>query len=102
MNYFVPIKLFISFRGESGIRTRGTLLEYTHFPGVLLKPRGIRTRGTLLEYTHFPGVLLKPLGHLSSACLTPLPYLKSLPKVHNFSFGKQKYLIFSCNKFSIA
>ena len=40
MNYFVPIKLFISFRGESGIRTRGTLLEYTHFPGVLLKPLG--------------------------------------------------------------
>jgi hypothetical protein len=27
--------------------------------------RGIRTLGTLLEYTHFPGVLLKPLGHLS-------------------------------------
>ena len=80
MNYFVPIKLFISFRGESGIRTRGTLLEYTHFPGVLLKP----------------------LGHLSSAFLTPLPNLKSLPKVHNFSFGKQKYLIFYCNKFSIA
>ena len=80
MNYFVPIKLFISFRGESGIRTRGTLLEYTHFPGVLLKP----------------------LGHLSSAFPSPLPYLKSLPKVHNFSFGKQKYLIFYCNKFSIA
>ena len=80
MNYFVPIKLFISFRGESGIRTRGTLLEYTHFPGVLLKP----------------------LGHLSSAFQTPLPNLKSLPKVHNFSFGKQKYLIFYCNKFSNA
>jgi hypothetical protein len=29
---------------------------------------GIRTRGTLLTYTHFPGVRLKPLGHLS------LPY----------------------------
>ena len=26
---------------------------------------GIRTLGTLLAYTHFPGVLLKPLGHLS-------------------------------------
>ena len=39
MNYFVLIKL-LSFRGESGIRTRGTLLEYTHFPGVLLKPLG--------------------------------------------------------------
>src|SRR5665647_3075129 len=26
---------------------------------------GIRTHGTLLAYTHFPGVLLRPLGHLS-------------------------------------
>ena len=26
---------------------------------------GIRTRDTLLAYTHFPGVLLQPLGHLS-------------------------------------
>ena len=26
---------------------------------------GIRTLDTLLTYTHFPGVLLKPLGHLS-------------------------------------
>ena len=26
---------------------------------------GIRTRGTLLRYTHFPGVRLQPLGHLS-------------------------------------
>ena len=27
---------------------------------------GIRTLGTLLTYTHFPGVLLRPLGHLST------------------------------------
>ena len=27
--------------------------------------RGIRTLGTLLTYTRFPSVLLKPLGHLS-------------------------------------
>ena len=26
---------------------------------------GIRTRGTLLKYTRFPSVHLKPLGHLS-------------------------------------
>ena len=63
---------------------------------------GIRTRGTLLEYTHFPGVLLKPLGHLSFAFQPHKPYLKSLPKVHNFLFGKQKYLIFYCNNFSNA
>ena len=27
---------------------------------------GIRTHGTLLEYTRFPSVLLQPLGHLSN------------------------------------
>jgi hypothetical protein len=27
---------------------------------------GIRTHGTLLTYTHFPGVRLKPLGHPSN------------------------------------
>ena len=27
--------------------------------------KGIRTLDTLLEYTRFPGVLLRPLGHLS-------------------------------------
>lgn len=30
---------------------------------------GIRTRGTLLRYTHFPGVRLQPLGHLSKLFL---------------------------------
>lgn len=29
-----------SFCGEGGIRTRDTLLRYTHFPGVLLRPLG--------------------------------------------------------------
>ena len=29
--------------------------------------RGIRTLGTLLTYTRFPGVRLQPLGHLSNA-----------------------------------
>ncbi len=27
--------------------------------------RGIRTLDTLVEYTRFPGVRLRPLGHLS-------------------------------------
>ena len=31
----------------------------------MCRERGIRTLDTLLEYTHFPGVLLQPLGHLS-------------------------------------
>ena len=32
------------------------------------REEGIRTLDTLLAYTHFPGVLLRPLGHLS-VCL---------------------------------
>ena len=28
--------------------------------------RGIRTPDTLVRYTHFPGVRLRPLGHFSS------------------------------------
>ena len=31
----------------------------------MCREEGIRTLDTLLEYTHFPGVLLQPLGHLS-------------------------------------
>ena len=80
MNYFVLMKQSLLFCGESGIRTRGTLLEYTHFPGVLLKP----------------------LGHLSNMFQTPLPYLKSLPKVQHFLIGKTKYLFFYCTKNPIA
>jgi hypothetical protein len=34
------------------------------------REEGIRTLDTLLEYTHFPGVLLQPLGHLSVCGLT--------------------------------
>ncbi len=30
------------------------------------REEGIRTLDTLLVYTHFPGVRLRPLGHLSS------------------------------------
>ena len=30
------------------------------------REEGIRTLDTLLEYTHFPGVRLRPLGHLSN------------------------------------
>jgi hypothetical protein len=33
--------------------------------GFFGREEGIRTLDTLLEYTHFPGVLLQPLGHLS-------------------------------------
>ena len=30
--------------------------------------RGIRTPDTLLTYTHFPGVRIRPLCHLSRVC----------------------------------
>jgi hypothetical protein len=33
--------------GRGGIRTHGTLLTYTHFPGVRLKPLGHPSRGSL-------------------------------------------------------
>lgn len=33
------------------------------------REEGIRTLDTLLAYTHFPGVRLRPLGHLSSTFL---------------------------------
>ena len=38
---------------------------------------GIRTLGTGLPYTHFPGVLLRPLGHLSR-------YWSENPSLYNF------------------
>ena len=69
-----------------------------HF-AVTLKPLcgegGIRTRETLLAFTHFPGVPLQPLEHLSlSACLRLLLNWKApqrynniciLPNCHAFS-----------------
>ena len=33
---------------------------------------GIRTHGTLLAYTRFPGVHLRPLGHLSCTVMSLL------------------------------
>jgi hypothetical protein len=34
---------------------------------------GIRTHDTLLEYTHFPGVRLRPLGHPSAFLRASMP-----------------------------
>ena len=45
--------------------------------------RGIRTLGTLLTYTHFPGVRLQPLGHLSKIRLRRLNYNDCLCKSKN-------------------
>ena len=48
------MKQLLLLSGESGIRTRGTLLEYTHFPGVLLKPLGHVSPDTLDGFlSHF-------------------------------------------------
>ena len=76
MNYFVLIKL-LSFRGESGIRTRGTLLEYTHFPGVLLKP----------------------LGHLSKCLPTPQTLSEIVAKSTQFFIWQTKIFDFLLQQF---
>ena len=48
---------------------------------------GIRTPETLLTFTHFPGVLLKPLGHLSKIGA----FCKAGAKVQRtLQFDKQK------------
>ena|GEM_PF-5615847 len=49
------------------LRIRTYFASAPEAPKVWLKggETGIRTPDTLLAYTHFPGVLLKPLGHLS-------------------------------------
>ena len=41
------------------------LLLTASFASILGGEGGIRTRGTVVPYTRFPGVHLKPLGHLS-------------------------------------
>lgn len=40
------------------------------FSGLDCGGKGIRTLDTLLRYTHFPGVLLRPLGHSSNLKIT--------------------------------
>ena len=49
------------------------------------REEGIRTLDTLLAYTHFPGVRLRPLGHLSKLSVKEtkkinlfMPFLKKL------------------------
>ena len=48
------------FATPAGIKN--ALLLGAHFG---CREDGIRTHDTLVEYTHFPGVRLRPLGHLS-------------------------------------
>ncbi len=42
--------------------------QRSFFKTVYCGGKGIRTLDTLLRYTHFPGVLLRPLGHSSLLC----------------------------------
>ena len=52
--------------------------RYLHKTNNLTKSKGyggesgIRTHGTVLPYTRFPSVRLKPLGHLSGAHVLPV------------------------------
>lgn len=39
--------------------------ELVNILKVCCREEGIRTLDTLVAYTHFPGVRLRPLGHLS-------------------------------------
>ena len=46
---------------------------------------GIRTRGALLELTHFPGVRLRPLGHLSFTRFLGCPLHRELQNIAQFT-----------------
>ena len=58
--YFDGQNLYLQV-SDSG--TKSWLFRYGYLGG----ESGIRTHGTLLTYTRFPSVRLKPLGHLSAA-----------------------------------
>ena len=71
-----------------------------HF-AVTLKPfsgeGGIRTRETLLAFTHFPGVPLQPLEHLSlSACLRLLLNWKAPQRYNNICILPNCHAFSSC------
>ena len=51
------------FGFSSMLKNKRVPLKWHSF--VFCRGEGIRTLDTLLAYTHFPGVLLRPLGHPS-------------------------------------
>ncbi len=67
-------------------------ITVTNVEGIAGGESGIRTHGTLLTYTRFPSVRLKPLGHLSCRarrCLRELPrQIKSLSGILDKFFNK--------------
>ena len=85
-----PTTIFSCFEGFSD----------DHF-AVTLKPLcgegGIRTRETLLAFTHFPGVPLQPLEHLSlSACLRLLLNWKAPQRYNNICILPNCHAFSSC------
>ena len=62
--------------------------------------RGIRTLDTLLTYTHFPGVLLKPLGHLSKKIIitNDRPFVSINCSSQQFSFWQKCLTAFCQNE----
>ena len=64
-------------RLTTAVRRHEALLRYARYLLIYILngkyggESGIRTHGTVLPYTRFPSVRLKPLGHLSGAHLLP-------------------------------
>ena len=68
------------------------------YPFFIGGEKGIRTPGTLLEYTRFPSVPLKPLEHLSFQIFEVQMYKKETYKQNKICFG---LLILITKQFSI-
>lgn len=63
-----PVRLYL----EQTCKELQTLIKYILQPTQKNGEGGIRTPGTLLRYTVFPGLHLKPLGHFSSVLYSSL------------------------------
>ncbi len=74
-------------------------VEPINNPFFYCREEGIRTLDTLVAYTHFPGVRLRPLGHLSIFCSTRLkqPFVVEMAIKNNTFSGREKaYLRNKC------
>ena len=95
-HHFVTTGEVSSYNGRGGIRTHGTLLTYTHFPGVRLKPLGHPSQCDIVSQLHqskraraCSGPFLQRTGRDSNSrypcryagfrdrCLQPLGHLSS-------------------------
>ena len=62
---YLKLKLVSNFELlELNLLKKNWINYFVHNSGIR-REEGIRTLDTLLAYTHFPGVRLRPLGHLS-------------------------------------